>query len=132
MKPNDIKLLCAQCGKEFKPICSANCYCSNACRKLAREAQYREHTKSIGYHHKTKYNSKKREVLVTDAEQRKIDNDLFVKSAMNYESKRYKPGDPEWEKIVKTITPLDRIPKERYHFHRFHRDGCYHFVKEEG
>ena len=48
---------------------------------------------------------------MTDAEQREIDKAVFIKTALTYESKCYKPGDTEWDELVKTITPLDRIPK---------------------
>ena len=51
---------------------------------------------------------------MTDAEQREIDKAVFIKTAVTYESKCYKPGDPEWDELVKTITPIDRIPKHRY------------------
>lgn len=107
-------LLCAICGKEFKPLSSNNCYCSMACRKKARDAQYRSMTStSLGHHKKDKWKSKKT-VLITDAEQKKIDQACFIKTALTYESKCYKPGDPGFDEIVKTITPLDRIPKHRY------------------
>lgn len=107
-------LQCAICGKEFKPLSSSSCYCGAVCRKKARDAQYRKmNTTSLGHHKKDKWKGKK-QVLITDAEQRKIDHDCFMKTAMTYESKCYKPGDPEWEKLCASITPLDRIPKCRY------------------
>jgi len=107
-------LICAICGKKFKPYSSNQCHCSIDCRQKARQAQYRSMTStSLGHHKKTKWAGKK-EALMTDAEQREIDKAVFIKTALTYESKCYKPGDPEWDELVKTITPLDRIPKHRY------------------
>ena len=102
-----------------------------ACRKKARDAQYRSMAStSLGHHKKDKWKSKKT-VLITDAEQKKIDQACFIKTALTYESKCYKPGDPEWDAIVKTITPLPKYYKEKL-FTEDEREKLWIEKQEEG
>lgn len=122
--------ICEYCGDRYDAFRASQRFCGSKCRK---NNQKNGQTKSLRYRDGiTKYQPKPKPVLITNTEQKKIDQEVFLKTALTYESRCYKPGYPEFDKIASTVTKLDKIPKERYHFHRFHRDGQYHFVKEEG
>lgn len=109
--------VCEICGREFEALHSRMKYCTPACRYKA-QWQNRKESKAQDskspYIRPEKYKPKARVILITDEEQRKIDHKCFLKTAVHFESKHYKPGDPEWEKICSTITPLDKIPRTRY------------------
>lgn len=121
---------CSHCGKEYDALRKNQRFCGDKCRKRNNKPG---NTKSLRYSDNVeKWTPRPQPVLITDAEQKKIDHEVFAKSYVKLEYRLIQPGHPDFDKIAATLTPLDKIPKERYHFHRFHRDGCYHFMKEEG
>lgn len=106
--------ICEHCGKEFKRLHNAQRFCSPHCRnKSTWRARQSEDQLSANIKPE-KYQVKKRPVLVTDAEQKKIDQEVFLKSAVTFEpAKVYRPGDPEFEQIARTVTPIEKIPTKK-------------------
>ena len=109
--------VCVICGKEFEAMHSRMRYCTPSCRYKAQWRQRKTDKAAVNKSANikpTKYSPKPKPVFITDEEQRAIDKALFIKTAVHFDSKCYKPGDPEWEKLCQSITPLDKIPKHRY------------------
>lgn len=89
-------------------------YCSSVCRhkkqwQNQKIAQYKEY-KSANIKPEP-YQPKVKQVLITDEEQKKIDHECFMKTAVTFDKKIYKKNSKEWKEIVKTLTPLNKIKK---------------------
>ncbi len=105
---------CQNCGKEFTPMHGRMKFCSKRCRHATQwRARQAEAQKSANIKPE-KYLRKERQVIITDAEQREIDKEVFIKTAVTYEQpETYRPGDPEFEQIARTVTPIEKIPTQK-------------------
>lgn len=118
VKPVKAVNTCIMCGEEYEKIRQDQQCCSKECRiKLQTKKKQNK------YGHGT-LNRIRREkpCYITDEEQAQIDKEVFIKTAVHFEPPRtYKPGDPEWDTVVSTLTPLNKIPEKRFHYHRTYR-----------
>lgn len=106
--------ICEYCGKQYEQIHMKMKYCSSKCRHATQwRSRQAEANKSANIKPE-KYSRKERQVIITDAEQREIDKAVFIKTAVTYEQpKVYRPGDPEFEQIARTVTPIEKIPTKK-------------------
>lgn len=89
------------CGKKHLDIAgTGKCH---KCREDEQQMSYGARAEV------TKYKRKKRPVLETEAQQREIREAIAAKQKLTFESKRYRPGDPDFEKIAAQCTPPSRI-----------------------
>lgn len=114
-------MVCQNCGKEFTPMHGRMKFCSKHCRHATQWRVRQAAMQKTANIKPEPYQRKQREVFITDEEQRKLDHEVFIKSALHYETKIYKPGTPEFDAVAKTVTPIDRVPKYRHHEHRYNR-----------
>lgn len=114
-------MICQHCEKEFEPMHGRMKFCSHHCRYASRwEAQRiakAAENKSANIK-PTKWEGRDKTTFITDAEQRRPDKEIFLKTAVRLESRCYKPGDPEWDALVKSVTPIEKVPAKRHHYHR--------------
>lgn len=106
-------MLCQMCGDEFNGLHSKQRYCSKECREafyVQYQKEYKEtQTKSIVIE-RVVYKMKPRKQIETDEDQLKIKKAIADKHALPPGPvKQYQPGTPEWDEVLKTITPLNRI-----------------------
>ena len=106
---------CEYCEKDFEQLHGAQRFCSPHCRnKSTWRARQSEDQLSANIKPE-KYTRKERAVIITDAEQREIDKAVFIKTAVTYEQPNvYRPGDPEFEQIARTVTPIEKIPTKKF------------------
>lgn len=57
---------------------------------------------------------KEKKILITEEEQRTINKRANTLLSVKLESQHLRPGDPEFNKIAKTLTPPDRIKSRSY------------------
>lgn len=110
-----LKRKCVYCGDNYQPIKHDQKCCCKDCRdnyqRLGRKGKTTSYTINRVSEQRTR--------IMTDEEQAQIDKEVFIRTAVHFDTPRtYKPGDPEWNNIVATITPIENIPKERFHYHR--------------
>lgn len=102
---------CQICGSEFTKKVHNQKYCSHDCINKAKRPR------------KSKLRPEKVSGIITNEEQKKIDQSIFEKTAVKFEPpKIYRPGDKDFATIAKSVTPINKIPKERFHFHKFERN----------
>lgn len=111
--------ICVNCGKEFEPMHGRMRFCNKTCRHATQWRQRQAEAQKSANIKPKKYQRKERKILVTDAEQKRIDQDIFEKTAVTFEQpKIYRPGDPEFDKIAATVTHIKDIPKNHSHYHK--------------
>ena len=114
-------MICVRCGEEFIGLHSKQKFCGKTCRlahyheysdKYARQ-RYAESIKSVKIEREVYY-PKPRKKIETDAEQKAIRDALNDKwNVPPSEVVHYTPEHPEWDAIVKAITPIGSVPKAR-------------------
>lgn len=106
--------ICEYCEKDYEQLHGAQRFCSPHCRYACNWQSKKAAENESANIKPEKYVRKERQVIMTDAEQREIDKAVFIKTAVTYEQpKVYRPGDPEFEEIARTITPIEKIPTKK-------------------
>ena len=106
---------CDICGKMFKKIRNNQLVCSSACRSLrdkkVRKAKERKIVRSPRKEVTVEgYQPKPRKIIETDEQQKEIRMAVASKHSMPpSEVKRYIPGTPEFDEVMKQIVPINRI-----------------------
>ena len=100
--------LCRRCGVEM--AAGRRWYCSDKCKRQDERAEVsslRNVLKELGAREMPR--QEERRVIITDAEQRKINLEIDARYRIELEYKRYKPGDPEFDAVAVQCTPPSRI-----------------------
>lgn len=97
--------LCRHCGKEIKR--QRLVFCSKQCLVANDRAERKSLREEIRYKEKPPRFERKR--LLTDIEQQRINLEIDARYRIELESKRYKPGDPEFGAVAAQCTPPHRI-----------------------
>lgn len=112
---NDAECTCDICGKPFKKIRNNQLVCSSACRSLrdkkVRKAKERKIVRSPRKEVTVEgYQPKPRKIIETDEQQKEIRMAVASKHSMPpSEVKRYIPGTPEFDEVIKQIKPIGQI-----------------------
>ena len=111
--------ICKHCGKEFPELRAGQKYCNRSCSNARKHMVEREtkaaENKSF-FPQVTKWKPKKRKLIETDAEQKKIVDKLNKAwSIPPSDVKKIKPGSKEFEEVSKTITNIDEIKDTSKH-----------------
>ena len=97
--------LCRHCGKAM--AAGRRWYCSDKCKRQDERAEMKSLRDEIRYKEKPPRFERKR--LLTDAEQQRINLTVDERHHVRLESKRYRPGDPEFDAVAAQCTPPHRI-----------------------
>lgn len=109
---NGAECTCDICGKMFKKIRNNQLVCSSACRSLrdkkVRKAKERKIVRSPRKEVTVEgYQPKPRKIIETDEQQKEIRMAVASKHSMPpSEVKRYIPGTPEFDEVIKQIKPI--------------------------
>lgn len=88
-------------------------YCSDKCKRkdeLAEVSSLRNVLKELGARELPRQKSGR--VIITDAEQRKVNLEIDARYKIELVSKRYKPGDPEFDAVAAQCTHPTRIKSD--------------------
>lgn len=106
--------ICVYCGKEYQPLIHNQRFCNRTCstnsyrdERRAEVASYRQEIKRLQDIPKRKDPT----IIETDADQARIKKAIDDRYSIGHCQGRSLKGTAEWDDVVKTITPLDRVPK---------------------
>ena len=102
------KTHCEMCGTRLKPwqkyTCSTDC--SNRRTRAATLAGNKSPHKEVKVE---KYTPQRMRCIETDSDQIAIKKAIDAKYGIGHDTGRSLLGTPEWDEVIKTITPVDRI-----------------------
>lgn len=107
---------CKWCDDTFTQKQYSQKYCSIACQKESNKFdQLKRQKEQYAALKHEKAEAKVRNRIMTDEEQAEINRKLNEKFYDNRtEVKSIRPGDPEFDAVAKSITPLDKICNVAY------------------
>jgi len=122
-KPKVYNPTCPTCKKQFQTTNPKKKYCSvKPCYRignavtmaiLRKEGRYKKQKppEAKTKVRKVKSKSSEKELLLLDKKQLELNRQIDDRLKVTLEEKHYKPGDPEFEAIAATVTPLKNIRK---------------------
>lgn len=103
---------CRYCNKHFMPTTIKQAYCSERCqeKKQVSVNAYNERLKKPAETKPQPYIVQPRRIIETDADQARLKKQIDEKHGVcNGPVIIHKKGTPEWNEIVKTLTPPHKI-----------------------